>query len=196
MNNDFMSQIESLRSTLGKMEVALGSISEAIVWTDAAGQIQWCNAALDRFIGKPHIALLGTPAVDLMPLKERGVSIPGKAYPVSLILKQKTERSGYCEFMRGERIILLEIMGRYMGRYAEEPFSGRLLKLANSIEGIIARLSGRGQNKGGQNVRFYQQFGRNCFGRYKNGDERRGRRSHFLGRKKQTGCGASHIRPQ
>jgi PAS domain S-box-containing protein len=114
VNNDLMSQIESLRSTLGKMEMALGSISDAIVWTDAKGRIQWCNAAFDRLVGKPHIALLGAHVVDIMPLKEHGTSIPGQAHPISLILGKKSDKSGYYEFMRGERAIPLEIKGRYM----------------------------------------------------------------------------------
>jgi len=117
MVNDDLSlrtQIESLRSTLGKMEVALGSISDAIVWTDTAGQIQWCSAAFDRLIGKPHITLLGASVVDMMPLKEHGISISGRAHPISLILNKKKDKSGYYEFMRGERAISLEIMGRYV----------------------------------------------------------------------------------
>lgn len=116
-----MIQIDSLRSTLGKMEVALGSISDSIVWTDSTGQIQWCNAAFDRLIGKPHIALLGEPVVDLMPLKEHGTSIPGQAHPVSLILNKKTDKSGYYEFMRGERAIPVEIVGRYVEVGPTEP---------------------------------------------------------------------------
>ena len=114
VKNDFKNQIESLRYTLGKMEVALGAISDAIVWTDAIGQIQWCNAAFDRLIGKPHISLLGASVVDMMPLREHGISISGRTHPVSLIMNKKTDKSGYYEFMRGEKAISLEIMGRYV----------------------------------------------------------------------------------
>ncbi len=121
MNDDLMSQIESLRSTLGKMEVALGSISEAIVWTDGAGRIQWCNAAFDRFVGKPHIALLGVSVVDIMPLKEHGTSLPSQAHPVSLILNKETDKSGYYEFIRGELVIPLEIMGWHVKVGLAEP---------------------------------------------------------------------------
>lgn len=51
------------------------------------------------------------------------------------------------------------------------------------LRNIIAACFLRGQGREGQNVRFCQQFRRNCFGSYKDGDERRGRRSHFFGRK-------------
>ena len=114
VKNDFKNQIESLRYTLGKMEVALGAISDAIVWTDAIGQIQWCNAAFDRLMGKPHITLLGASVVDMMPLREQGISISGRTHPVSLIMNKKIDKSGYYEFMRGEKAISLEIMGRYV----------------------------------------------------------------------------------
>jgi len=121
VNNDFISQIDSLRSTLGKMEVALGSISDAIVWTDETGRIQWCNAAFDRLIGKPHITILGALVVDLMPLKEHGPSIPGKAHPIGSILNKKTDKSGYYEFMRGNRALQLQIVGRYVEVGPTEP---------------------------------------------------------------------------
>jgi len=103
------------------MEVALGSISDAIVWTDETGRIQWCNAAFDRLIGKPHITILGALIVDLMPLKEHGTSMPGKAHPISLILDKKTDKSGYYEFMRGDRTKQLQIVGRYVEVSPTEP---------------------------------------------------------------------------
>ncbi len=33
--------LDSLRATMGKMELALDSIGESIVWTDAAGRIEF-----------------------------------------------------------------------------------------------------------------------------------------------------------
>jgi two-component system sensor histidine kinase/response regulator len=47
-NRDLEIIIKELRATLGKMELALGSIDEAIVWTEEDGSIQWCNTTFDQ----------------------------------------------------------------------------------------------------------------------------------------------------
>ena len=100
MQKDLNEQLTELRSTLGKMEVALGSISDAIVWTDQKGQIQWRNSPFDNLIGNPHIANLGRPLVELLPLMEHGTPLPPEAHPANLILERKTEINGYFDFAR------------------------------------------------------------------------------------------------
>ncbi len=37
---DLSNQITELRATLGKMEIALGNVDVAIVWTDEQGRVQ------------------------------------------------------------------------------------------------------------------------------------------------------------
>lgn len=103
-----------LRYTLGKMEVALGAIKEAIVWTDRNGNIQWCNAAFDQLAGMPHIEILGRPVTEVMPLRERGVDLPAKAHPVHVILDKQKDASGYYEFQSERQVRFLEISGQFI----------------------------------------------------------------------------------
>jgi PAS domain S-box-containing protein len=114
MQKDLNNQLTELRSTLGKMEVALGSISDAIVWTDHTGRIQWCNKPFDNLIGSPHIAILGKHLAELLPLREHGTPLPDKGHPASQILKRKTDINGYFEFARSGETINLEFLGRHL----------------------------------------------------------------------------------
>ena len=57
---DIKQQLEKLRVTLGKMEVALNSVSNAIVWTNSQGKIQWCNALFEDLVERKKILLIGT----------------------------------------------------------------------------------------------------------------------------------------
>jgi PAS domain S-box-containing protein len=107
-------QLSELRSTLGKMEVALGSISDAIVWTDHSGRIQWCNKSFDELIEKPHILNLGKYLAKLLPLREHGTPLPDKVHPANLILQRKKDVNGYFEFVRSGKKFYLEFLGRYL----------------------------------------------------------------------------------
>lgn len=62
--------LDQLRTAMGRMEVALGEVLEGIVWTDAEGRIEWCNAAFERLLGRSRIVLLGGRLLDLFPLEE------------------------------------------------------------------------------------------------------------------------------
>ena len=69
-------QLNQLRNTLAKMEVAFSSLQEAIVWTNQAGEIQWCNQALITLVGKNRITLVGHKLSDVFPLSKRGSPVP------------------------------------------------------------------------------------------------------------------------
>lgn len=60
--------VDSLRSTLGRLEVALDAVNEGIVWVDEEGRISWCNSGFDRIVGRMRIENLGMSLAGLFPL--------------------------------------------------------------------------------------------------------------------------------
>jgi len=116
-------QLSELRSTLGKMEVALGSISDAIVWTDHTGRIQWCNKSFDELVECPHIEILGKSLAELLPLRQHGTPLPDKGHPANLILQRKTDINGYFEFARADGTPYLEFLGRYLEMSGSNEFA-------------------------------------------------------------------------
>lgn len=120
--------MKELRATLGKLEVALGSIADAIVWTDRSGEIQWCNSPFDRLVGLPHIKVLGSELVELLPLKEHGTALPEEAHPVSLILKKGGSIKGLYEHGGGGQKLILELNGKYLELSDDDQFGIFVLK--------------------------------------------------------------------
>lgn len=95
---------KNLQNTLGKMEVALSTIKEVIVWTDLNGSIQWCNAPFDDIIGKQHIFSLGSNIFEVLPLlTEEGEIIEKSFHPVNVVLETKSFCDGYYQFVRDDR---------------------------------------------------------------------------------------------
>ncbi|MEM8604124.1 MAG: PAS domain-containing protein, partial [Cyanobacteria bacterium P01_H01_bin.121] len=84
--------VEQLRTTLGTMEAALGAIADAIVWTNAENRVQWCNAAFDRLVNRPPLAILDQDLSDLLPLWQHDQPVAPQEYP-SLRILQETGRS-------------------------------------------------------------------------------------------------------
>ncbi|MCT7990832.1 PAS domain S-box protein [Laspinema olomoucense] len=112
-SRDLAVVIKELRATLGKMELALGSIDEAIVWTGEDGLIQWCNTTFDRLVNRSHLSVLGCPLSTLVPLTQGGIPLLETEYPVEQVLSQKFEKGEY-EFHQGGSLLILEIAGSFV----------------------------------------------------------------------------------
>ena len=109
MTTDSINLIGQLRATLGKMEVALGAIEEAIVWTDEKGSIQWCNTPFDLLVGRTHLEILGTRLLELLPIEHEGQSLLLEQHPLVRALKGPDKVHGTYESSKGASRSILEI---------------------------------------------------------------------------------------
>ncbi len=103
--------IQKLHETLGKMEAALGSIREGIVWTDINGSIQWCNTAFDDLFSIPHITILGKPLFELMPLEIDNQPLKIREHPIGVLMNTVSCDARIYEFWRAGKLVHLEISG-------------------------------------------------------------------------------------
>ena len=111
---DLNNQVKELRATLGKMEIALGNVDAAIVWTDSQGRIQWCNSTFDRLVNKPHILVLGQQLTNLLPLTINGEIVPQDLHPVVIAIETQSKNQGIYQFQYGEEELILEISWSYL----------------------------------------------------------------------------------
>ena len=103
--------ISNLQNTLGKMEIVLGSIDEAIIYTDKAGIIQWCNAAFDRMVGKSHLMVLGQNLLDLMELVVSDNNGDGNDHPLQILRERgRMDKTTY-NYVTNEDFLWLEVSG-------------------------------------------------------------------------------------
>ena len=99
-----------LRATLGKMELALNAISDPIVWTNADGKVNWCNAAFAELVDKIRLKTIGLILTELIPLEENGTPIPLTSHPVHVALETRERSAGTFEFRIGSLTHILDIM--------------------------------------------------------------------------------------
>ena len=60
--------IKELRRTLGRLDSALGQISEGLVLVNAIGQVLWSNSSFDALVGRTRLEILGVDLHFLLPL--------------------------------------------------------------------------------------------------------------------------------
>lgn len=101
-----LSVIDELRETIGKMEVALSEIEDAIIWTDGTGEIRWCNKAFDNLVGRSHLSILGSDLSELLPLKAQGISVDSTEEPIQQLLASEYNRREFEAELQGKLEIL------------------------------------------------------------------------------------------
>ncbi|MBI5629316.1 MAG: hypothetical protein HY921_00320 [Elusimicrobia bacterium] len=101
--------VSELRATLGKLEVALGAINDAIVWVNESGKIQWGNKPFNALIKRASLEALGKDLVNLLPLRRGGKAVPPDSHPAHLALKSPSSVSQDFEFQQDSETLSLEV---------------------------------------------------------------------------------------
>jgi PAS domain-containing protein len=73
--NDETTLVVELRRTLGRLDSALGQISEGLVLVNAIGQVLRTNASFDKFVGKSRLEILEVDLHGILPLNIVGEPI-------------------------------------------------------------------------------------------------------------------------
>lgn len=94
---------DELHSTLTKMETILGSVQDALVWTDDAGLVQWCNPAFESLVGRDRATILGSPLIDNLPLYRQGQAVPVALHPATRGMQGSSGKAAY-EFHLPDRL--------------------------------------------------------------------------------------------
>ena len=108
---DNNSIIRGLQSTLGRMEIALGAIEEAIVWANEEGTIIWCNTSFDSLVGLAHISILGGSLPEIFPLEDEAGPISRDQHPSQKLLDTSALPDDIYFFRKRKKPVFLEISG-------------------------------------------------------------------------------------
>ncbi|MBE9175152.1 response regulator [Synechocystis salina LEGE 06155] len=106
---DIQTQVEKLRLTLGKMEVALNSVANAITWTDSDGTIQWCNSLFEKLVNKKRILLVGKKLTNELTLFRDEQKISEELHPINLTLCQGESGTGIYHYQQDNNQIILQV---------------------------------------------------------------------------------------
>ncbi|WP_377964231.1 PAS domain-containing hybrid sensor histidine kinase/response regulator [Almyronema epifaneia] len=124
MTADLTALVSQLRTTLGKMEVALDAVTDAIVWTNASGQVQWCNAVFEDLVGQRQLFILGQPLIELLPLAQQDQPLAPAQHPGQIALAQSSKGSDCYQLLATQS--LLEISWASIQFGADEEVSAVL----------------------------------------------------------------------
>lgn len=119
--DDTADLVGELRLTLGKLELALGAIIDAIVWCDEEGRIQWCNRSFESLVGKGRLEMLGARLSDLLPLEQKGEALRLETHPARCVLDTSESIRAFYEYRQGQRRKVLEISGAVAHMGAQRP---------------------------------------------------------------------------
>ncbi|NJN48698.1 MAG: PAS domain-containing protein [Alkalinema sp. RL_2_19] len=106
---DHAALVQELRTTLGKMEIALDAAINGLVWTNAAGQVQWCNAGFLALLRQPKLAVLGQSLTAIFPLRQGEIGIPDSQHPVTRALETGCTSTEVYEFQSADQQYCLEV---------------------------------------------------------------------------------------
>ncbi len=104
-------QVQQLQVTLRKMEAALDAIADAMIWINAEGRVEWCNAACDRLFEQGQEDLIGCCFSNLMQLTQAGKLLAPDAYP-NVHLQGGAYKPQEYDWLRGDRTLRFSISGR------------------------------------------------------------------------------------
>jgi len=122
MSDALSTQEGELRAKLGKLEMALSAIVDAIVWVREDGKVQWFNAPFRRLVGRQHEEILEAELIDLLPLEQDGRRLHPNVHPVALALNGKPNSVGIYEFRKGDQQIVLEVLAARV-RFSKQEMS-------------------------------------------------------------------------
>ncbi len=131
--------VDQLRTTLGKMEIALDAVTDAIVWTDEKGQIQWCNALFESLLGQRQLMLLDKNLLKVLPLYYSGQDNAGQAvdeafHPLSFALTEQINGTNCYEFKAAQGSRILEVSWASLQFVADVGASGAVVAIRDITE--------------------------------------------------------------
>jgi signal transduction histidine kinase/CheY-like chemotaxis protein len=91
------------------LEVALGTIVEAVAISDAAGRICWCNASFGRLVGRASDELIGELVLNVLRLRMGEEPCLPEDHPWAVAIRTKRRSSGLFELQISGRPLDLQI---------------------------------------------------------------------------------------